>query len=181
MPTEGLESITVCDVEQFRGFCDAAGITGDKFIPFKAEQLSGVEIPAFIDSLRSVIKKVWSRAEPELGFTDVQSEVTSGAYGYNATINGIWFWFGFYHDAWAQFGNSPVWIGVNNRDNRNLQAIFQALLAIAPAHLHPLEVAGDPNWYLPVSIDPDTHEDAVVEGILRQLRELKRELDTIPP
>jgi hypothetical protein len=174
-------SSTLADVDQLIGFCECAGLTGDRFVPFK-DTLSSTEIPTIIESLRSVVNKVNDRAVLELGFTSNMIKETSNEYGYDLWSNEIAFWFGLYHIAWLRFGKSPLWIHANYIVSRDPQRVREALSAIARKQnvSTALDIPDESGLYVPMLVAPNAAESDVVEGILRTLRELKLEFDKVP-
>jgi hypothetical protein len=178
------KDVTAADVDQLRGFCEAASGAADKFIPFNAEHISGREIPTLLSSLRLVVDRAVERAktEADLQFVGKRQYKDLDSYGWDFECDKIRFYFGIYIPAWGQFGNSPLWIGLPKDGHR--EEIFKVLvahLADSQGAIHPSEVPHDSTWYIPVFLEPNAPEGTAVDGIIRQLRKLKGVIAAITP
>jgi hypothetical protein len=161
--------VSLSDVDQLRGFIDAACGMAETFQPLLPEHVSGREVPELLASIRIAVDRAVECAIRDLGFRRTKSDDKFDAHGVEFEFNGVAFWFGYYRVAWRQFGATPVWLEVWQR-NQKAAAVLDALATLAGGRANILELPNVENWYVPVPLPVQEHEDVVVKGIGRFLQ-----------
>jgi hypothetical protein len=160
------DTTSAADIAQLRSLCEV--MDNEAFLPLRVEELTNLEVPRRLIGLADLVLELIQRAVAE-GIADGSGlRPTHGWYsaGRYLRIGQIGAWLGIYHQKWARYGITPLWIRFDAGDVRHVAFALEALKAW-PQLFEENGVA-----VVPLTLLPDVPRERVLEDLLEQLRRL---------
>ena len=167
-----LDPVVQSDVQQLRGLTER--MDERAFLPLHDNELSPEFIRRF-HHFQRLASKCIDRGRREGWIADVANNTSRwpGGYGRRFRLSGIQAWFGIDGDAWAERGNTPMWL--------QLEGITPEMLSVV--HIGSgLHVKA--NWlYVPILLKTSAEENEVLDNVACQLMAIAKVIgkDTAEP
>ena len=167
----GADTKVVSDIQQLLGLTDT--MDANAFLPLHSEELGPASARRIQDFL-NLVSKVRDRTQ-STGLVRWSRRVSNsgGSSGLWGTLADAEIWFGFDPLAWANRGDTPLWVQITGLETLEEDDALQRLRSL-DKKVSELIQTDSAEWYIPLYLPTGVEESTVLDAVVCQLERRTR-------
>ncbi len=166
------DSAAEADIQQLRGLTNR--MDTDTFVPWRSEDL-GPEFPRRVLGLLTLVDDACDSGVADKFLEKKGRSVRWEGYGRRIQIGGVAEWFGFILDAWAEHGNTPLWLLFSYQEHERLLEAGLAETQVVKWRTK------DGRHCIPIELPTGVEYDAVLDSVVASLKHIAERFEASDP